>query len=629
VQTALISVVSTAEGHETRLASNWDGRALPGDDAPREPFAVPPPPDGYPDLKAFLLGMAGSSPGFRIVGQSLYEALITGDIREALKDAWEKGPVRLLLRFDSDDCNALPWELMRDGTRRIFTDAAQPTARVAEFYNPDLAPPGLCWPLRVLLVAGTEDGTIDLDMEIYHVRDAFRRVCGLVDFEVLRRPTRAQIRDKCQTLRPHVFHFVGHGDLDDELGGYLRLDQKVGGAKQWTASDIGDDLSEGRPRLAILNACHSGEQSERDGTWAAAEGLARLRVPAVISMQGPIRDDAAQEFARGLYETLAAGQPLDVAVARARLKITDVAADNRRDYSLPCLILGAPPDRILDLSRDPGTQLTHRPLHTTRYFVDRNIKRRRLWDQLQSDEPVARRIYAVTGPEHAGKGSLVRWCLGIAAVWGHSVAHVSLEADESVDSVAFLRDLATALPAIVADQVRISLNEFRDHLDTFEREREERDKANLARDSPRSLYDEIRGILATAQADPDVMIGIDCVDRIEGGEWSSCAVPGLVQPIAHGEAGPVRLIVTLPDRHSRFTPRDFEDADVEEIKIPLFPQEEYAELMSQWLRAQGYLRMSFESTVENARKQIGSPWDTLHFEGFDTMARALKWTQEE
>jgi hypothetical protein len=575
--------------------------------------------------------MADASSEFRMIGQALYEALITGDIREALKHSWEKGPVRLLLRFDTGKCSALPWELMRDDTRRIFTDAAQPAARVAEFYNPNLAPPGLCWPLRVLLVAGTEDETIDLDKEIYHVRDAFRRVCGLVDFEVLRRPTREQIRDTCQTLRPHVFHFVGHGDMDDELGGYLRLDQKVGGAKEWTASDIGDDLSEGRPRLAILNACHSGAQNERDGTWAAAEGLARLQVPAVISMQGPIRDDAAQNFARGLYEALAAGQPLDVAVARARLRITDVAADTRRDYALPCLILGAPPDRILDLSQDPGARHTHQPLHTTRYFVNRNAKRRRLWDQVRSDEPTARRIYTVTGPQNAGKGSLVRWCLGIAAVWGHSVAHVSLEEDESVDSVAFLRELANALPTGVADQVRASLNDFLDHLDRFERERKEGDKAGRPRVSPRPLYDEIRCVLAAAPARPAVMIGIDGVDRIERGEWSSCAVPGLVLPIARGEAGPVRLIVTLPenDRHSRFTQRDFDDSDVEEIKLSLFPGEEYAELLSQWLRAQGYKRIRFESTIETMRKQIGSSWNTIHFETFNSMAQALNWTPEE
>lgn len=575
--------------------------------------------------------MADASSEFRTIGQSLYEALITGDIREALKEAWEKEPVRLLLRFDSGECNALPWELMRDDTRRIFTDVARPAARVAEYYDPDLAPPGLCWPLRVLLVAGTEDETIDLDKEIYHVRDAFRRVCGLVDFEVLRRPTREQIRDKCQTLRPHVFHFVGHGDMDDERGGYLRLDQRAGGAREWTASDIGDDLSEGRPRLAILNACHTGVQSERDGAWAAAEGLARLRVPAVISMQGPIRDDAAQNFARGLYETLAAGQPLDIAVARARLRITDVAADNRRDYALPCLVLGAPPDRILDLSQDPSARLTDQPWHATRYFVNRNAKRRQLWDQLRSEELTTRRIYAVTGPENAGKGSLVRWCLGIAAVWGHSVAHVSLEADESVDSVAFLRDLATALPTGVADQVRESLKEFLGNLDTFERERREGDKAGRPRVSPRPLYDEIRGILAAAQAGPAMMIGIDGVDRIERGEWSSYAVPGLVLPIARGEVGPVRLIVALPekDRRNRFTPRDFHDADVEKIELPLFSGEEYAELMSQWLRAQGYMRDNFESDIENMRQRIGPSWDTIHFEIFNGFAQAFRWMQEE
>ena len=108
-----------------------------------------------------------------------------------------------------------------------------------------------------------------------------------------------------------MFHYIGHGGMDDEVGGYLRLEQEDGSDIQWTANAIRDDLAFvvrdtpdaggqafGVPRLAVLNACQSGEPDEHRGALAAAQGLTQLRVPAVIAMQGPIRGDAAACFAR-------------------------------------------------------------------------------------------------------------------------------------------------------------------------------------------------------------------------------------------------------------------------------------------------------------------------------------------
>jgi hypothetical protein len=632
VQTAFISIASTDKGYEARLDLDGESMVPQPDDVPRVSFNSPPPPEGHEDYPAFLLKTSGASADFHDLGQRLHDLLISGDIRTKLTEARAKQSVRLLLKFEgkATKLNAVPWELMRDGPGRIFTDAMHPVARVAGFFDPELELPEMCWPLRVLLVVGSEAG-IDVAKEIYHVRDAFRRVCGLVDLEVLRRPTREQVREKCAEMSPHVFHFLGHGDMDDQLGGFLKLDQKAGGAKRWTASDIKDDLSEGRPRLVLLNACQSGVAGEHKGTWAAAEALAQLRVPGVIAMQGPIRDDAAERFAKGLYEALAAGSPLDVAMARARRAITDVAPDNTREYALPCLILGTLPERILDLSLDPRAQLVREPLLATRYFVDRINKRRQLWKRLRSDEAATPRIYAITGPQRAGKGSLVRWCLGVASVWHHSVANLSFEGDSGVDSVDFLDVLVEALPASVANPVRQSLDGFLVHLRDFDAERAKARKEGRPPASPRPLYDEIRGILAATEADADLIIGIDGLERMERGEWLHCAVPGLIQPIARGEAGPTRLIAALPESEfpDRFSPQNFAEVDVEEINLSLFPERELRELASQKLRAQGYKLQSFDDVVRELCEKTSAPWDTKHFEMLDLNAKAWKWAREE
>ena len=355
---------------------------------------------------------------------------MSGDIGAKLKQARAAGSVRVLLKVEPP-LDALPWELMRSGSMLTFTNVSMPVARVAPSFNPDLELPKMCWPLRVMLVVASNDPRIQGDDEIRYIKDAFRRVYGLVDLEVSCLPDRDGIRKLVEAMHPHVFHFIGHGGWNDELGGYLRLGQK-GGASDipWTAGAIHDDLAFavkddpnssdrvfGAPRLAVLNACQSGQPNEHRGTLAAAEGLAELNVPAVIAMQGPVRGRVAARFAKGLYEQLSIGWPLDRAVTRARVEITDEFPPSQRDYALPTLILGAPPERILDLSRcDPSQRLADEPREKVLSFVDRLKGRRQLWDGLWTDQQVGPRIFAITGPDKAGKGSLVRWCLGVASV---------------------------------------------------------------------------------------------------------------------------------------------------------------------------------------------------------------------
>ena len=305
-------------GYEARLSLDWDGVAAPGADAPRVFFdAVPAAvPAGFDDWISFLLETEEASPEFNTLGNDLHDLLIAGDIDTQLKRARSQGPFRLLLKVEGTDLDALPWELMRRSGMTLFTNASQPTSRVAPWYNPDFEPPQMCWPLRVMVVVGSADKKIKVDEEIKYIRDGFRKVCGLVDLEVARLPDRDKIRKLAQAIRPDVFHFIGHGAHDDETGGHLLLEQEGGASIEWTAAYIRDDLDGTVPRLAVLNACQSGEVEAHKGTRAAAQGLAELNVPAVIAMQGPIRGEAAARFAKGFYETLSAGQPLDQAVAR-------------------------------------------------------------------------------------------------------------------------------------------------------------------------------------------------------------------------------------------------------------------------------------------------------------------------
>ena len=68
----------------------------------------------------------------------------------------------------------------------------------------------------------------------------------------------------------------------------------------------------------FLNACRTASATAQDMTWAVTEAFSSGGVPAVLGMQADIRGDAAAALSGPLYRALANGDPVDVALARAR-----------------------------------------------------------------------------------------------------------------------------------------------------------------------------------------------------------------------------------------------------------------------------------------------------------------------
>jgi hypothetical protein len=574
----------------------------------------------------------GGSPVFRQLGEALHGLLHGGEIGTQLAKARAASPVRLLLDI-TPALRALPWELMRSGVSKTFTDISHPTARLAPYYESNLEQVSV-WPLKVMVVVGSTDDSVNARAEIAHIHDAFRGLCGFVDLEVLWLPTRAEIVDSAKH-KPHVFHFIGHGSFDEEMGGYLLIDQPKGTPKiQWTASGMYDDLSHGPPRLAILNACHSGESKEAEGTWAVAEGLAGLRVPAIVAMCGPIKDQAAERFAASFYQALSEGKALDVAVAYARSGITQVVPENRREYALPALILGAEPERILDLSVTPLEEKIPGPVGNSRIFVDRVPKRRQLWERLCDDQNAPPRIVIVTGPARAGKGEFVRWCLGVASVWDHPVAAVDLSQlpGSSIDSVQFLQEIVEELPASIVTAVPNGLAMFRAELAEYDSQRK---RARAGDGDPPSgpahLYQRLCELLSGATLDRSLILGIDGLNKLLSGEWESFTLPDLIKPLAGGAAGRVRLIVALEEseREQRFRRGDFNPGDVLDISLAHFKRDQYVDLMTQYLRARGFVRSAFEEKLKQKAESIPAAWTTLSFESLYCMAREEGWETED
>ncbi len=440
----LIRIADAASGgwlvdlHEDDGREQWTTRPVA-----REPLPSPLPPLADADAHAVLRRCVHEEPGddveLEAVGRYLHGLLHRGAVGAAwdaiAQDARPSG-LRLLLDLP-ESLASLPWELLCRDLTRPATDVAAPLVRVGQRFRgaSELLP--VRWPLRVLVVVGSaeEDERVAAHQEVLNVQHALRRYCGQTDVEVLLRPDRQQIRDRYDELRPHIFHFIGHGGVEGGNGRLLLHDPSTGYAHAWTAAEINTDLRRHPPRLAILNACRSATR-EHDDAWRVADAFVELEVPAVIAMQADIRGDVAAAFTGELYTALVAHEPLDVAVTRARRVITDTTGFERRDFAVPSLTVNAPPESVLRMRFGLGDEHLRHVQRRHRHFagfVDRTHERRRLWRELdpEPDDPddalVPAGVIVITGPASVGKSELARWCVAACELHGGNAAYVDLK----------------------------------------------------------------------------------------------------------------------------------------------------------------------------------------------------------
>jgi formylglycine-generating enzyme required for sulfatase activity len=140
----------------------------------------------------------------------------------------------------------------------------------------------------------------------------------------------------------HILHFIGHGSFDplsDE--GYIVLETERGEPDRLPATQLARLLADHRSlRLVVLNSCEGAQGGNTDIFSSTASLLVRHGLPAVLAMQYEITDRAAIEFARGFYEALADGLPVDAATAEAR-KAVSLGLTNTVEWGTPVLYMRA------------------------------------------------------------------------------------------------------------------------------------------------------------------------------------------------------------------------------------------------------------------------------------------------
>jgi hypothetical protein len=306
------------------------------------------------DVKALLVSLdtlSGDLDQAEKVGRLMWERLFYPDIwplfiaaKSDAKNRSDSG-LRIRLRIEPPEIGMLPWEYCFDRNHNFLVlDPELPIVRyIDQSFIPDdvLAPK----PARVLLASASPSDmdSVDAAGEAEHIYNELQPLVesGELVIKHLNPATRENFQSELVRFRPHVLHFIGHGEFDLDSGkGALILEGEDGKASPLSSRQLAALMKNKETRVIILNACKSAAFDENNAFMGLAPALVRAAVPAVIAMQFAMPDDTAARFAREIYHYLAMGLPLDRAITEARIHLYTYGEENIF-WAIPVLFMRA------------------------------------------------------------------------------------------------------------------------------------------------------------------------------------------------------------------------------------------------------------------------------------------------
>lgn len=263
--------------------------------------------------------------------------------------------IRFRLVLDTDDkvLAGYPWEFLflDDPNGAGFFLAGQNTKLTLTRYVPNSDP----WDqtrtedtLRILVVESTPKIPELPELSV----GGFVEYLGGLDqtrftVSVVKRPTRPALRAAIAAAKPHVVHFIGHGQQgalsfqkDPAVLAADRAeweDARAAGRNppevseaEWadavTASDVlvsGNDIDGAPRRLIFLHACEGATATETQAILGTFNDVARTlarkpQITGVIAMQYTITVEEAELFAKTFYSSICDGARVDDAIREAR-----------------------------------------------------------------------------------------------------------------------------------------------------------------------------------------------------------------------------------------------------------------------------------------------------------------------
>jgi CHAT domain/SIR2-like domain len=277
--------------------------------------------------------------------EKVFDRRVYARLCESVNDATDEDKgLRIRLRLnDVPELAELPWEYLYDSEAEKFLFLSSNTPLVRYLERPErIRPFRVKPPLRFLvMISNPADGVyspLDVEKEWNQLNESLEslRIKGQVELVPVK-ATASALQDQLRRGTFHIFHFIGHGGFDGEFkDGFLVMSDNE--TPTLSGEQLGRLLYDHRTlRLVVLNACEGARSSRSNPFSGVAQSLVKYGIPAVISMQFEITDEAAIKFSEVFYEALADYYPVDAALAEARKEIS--RSRKRVEWGTPALYM--------------------------------------------------------------------------------------------------------------------------------------------------------------------------------------------------------------------------------------------------------------------------------------------------
>ncbi|OUL36188.1 hypothetical protein BV372_08250 [Nostoc sp. T09] len=297
----------------------------------------------------------------RLLGETLFNILFDDRLCQDFINFYERVVQQegqfLRVELDIDEQKmpevaALPWEFMC-----IPESANQGTLWLGTAHNVIFSRRRSHWtspqPIQLkpneklrmaLVISAPEDlGTVVFDRVQQDLENLAATQANRVELLPIVHPANPQAIDAVLRKKPHLFHFIGHGRLQNAQNqevGEIALVDDLNCARWVDANYFGSLFNRHRPGVVVLQACEGGMLSPSRAFVGVASRLMQQNVPVVVAMQYEVSNSTAGRFARCFYEKLAEGNPVDVAAQSGRLAITFSPTEYRtRDFATPVIFM--------------------------------------------------------------------------------------------------------------------------------------------------------------------------------------------------------------------------------------------------------------------------------------------------
>lgn len=270
-----------------------------------------------------------------VMHRALFESHVWDWIEGTLADLDEGERLRLQLAFPYSGPRhlaAIPWEYLyapdSAGSEGYFlaTDERLVLSRYVPAQG-KLPPPESQIRLLLVVAQPSDEERVVAETVVETVREVARKLpAALTELGVAKGDgaTPDALAAALARSRPHLVHFVGHGDYDErEATGRVALVDIDGRAKWVTPEALGGLFKKAKasPRVIVLHSCEGGAVDSQISFAGTAPQLVRDGVPCVVAMQYKVTPTSATAFAQAFYDGLEHGLAVDEAAQQARQDI--------------------------------------------------------------------------------------------------------------------------------------------------------------------------------------------------------------------------------------------------------------------------------------------------------------------